>query len=253
MFQSIISQPGVGAGRFGAGVWVSLMVHAGVFAGVLGLSGRAAEELQPKVYEIGPMRRVVQSAPGNANPQPAPAPTPPPRPRTERKPPRELVQPVKIPPPPPLDETPRTEPSPSETLPAAPGGSTSHPSDSVQHESSGLHSPPNPTYPYAWHTNHEGAEEVLPFGASMTPPQLLSGAQLQYTREALEARVSGTAIARCTITREGDVENCRIIRGLPHMDEAVLDALTSRHYRPVSFQGQPVSVSYTFHVRLQLP
>jgi protein TonB len=87
----------------------------------------------------------------------------------------------------------------------------------------------------------------------MTPPQLLSGAQLQYTREALEARVSGTAIARCTITREGDVENCRIIRGLPHMDAAVLDALTNRHYRPVSFQGQPVSVSYTFHVRLELP
>lgn len=44
-----------------------------------------------------------------------------------------------------------------------------------------------------------------------------------------------------------------IIRGLPHMDAAVLDALTSRHYRPVSFQGQPVSVSYTFHVRLELP
>ncbi|HYO72118.1 MAG TPA: TonB family protein [Archangium sp.] len=250
MFQSIVNQPGVGAGRFGAGMWVSLMVHAGVFAGVLGLSGRAAEELPQKEYEIGPMRRTAQSAPRESNPQPTPNPTPP-RPRADRKPQRELRQPAKIPPPP-LDETPRTEPSPSETLPAAPGGSATHPGDSVGRVPD--EGPPDDINPGpGWPTNHTGVEEVLPFGAGMTPPQMLSGAQLQYTREALAARVSGTVIARCTITREGDVENCRIIRGLPHMDAAVLDALTSRHYRPVSFQGQPVGVSYTFHVRLELP
>ena len=62
-----------------------------------------------------------------------------------------------------------------------------------------------------------------------------------------------TVIARCTITQEGEVERCRIIKGLPHMDEAVLEALTSRHYRPVSFQGRPVSASYTFQVKLALP
>jgi periplasmic protein TonB len=113
---------------------------------------------------------------------------------------------------------------------------------------------PDRANPYGWTVNNTaGVEEVLPFGASMTPPELLSGAPLQYTREAVAARISGTVIARCTITREGEVENCRIIRGLPHMDAAVLEALTSRHYRPVSFQGQPVSVSYTFQVKLKLP
>jgi protein TonB len=49
------------------------------------------------------------------------------------------------------------------------------------------------------------------------------------------------------------VENCRIIKGLPHMDETVLESLTSRRYRPVTFQGRPVSVSYTFNVRLEMP
>ena len=96
-------------------------------------------------------------------------------------------------------------------------------------------------------------EEVLPFGTGMTPPEMLSGATIQYSREALEARVSGTIIARCTITREGSVEDCRIIKGLPYMDDVVTQALTTRQYRPVHFQGRPVSVSYTFNVKLRLP
>jgi protein TonB len=82
---------------------------------------------------------------------------------------------------------------------------------------------------------------------------MLSGETIQYTREALEARVSGLIIARCTITREGEVEDCRVIKGLPYMDVPVVQALTTRRYRPVHFQGRPVSVSYTFNVKLRLP
>ncbi|WP_375765773.1 TonB family protein [Archangium gephyra] len=251
MFQSVINQPVVSAGRFGTGVWVSLMVHAGVFAAVLGLSGTAIERLPPKEYEIGPMRRTVQPVRPDSTPHPAPVSAPPSRPRADRKPQRELVQPVTIPPPP-RDEPPATEPVPSPV--AAVGDSAA--ASSVSPElgpNEALGSPPNPNNPNEWLVNTAAPEEVLPFGASMTPPELLSGAQLQYTREAVAARVSGTVIARCTITREGDVENCRIIRGLPHMDEAVLEALTSRHYRPVTFQGRPVSVSYAFQVKLKLP
>jgi protein TonB len=51
----------------------------------------------------------------------------------------------------------------------------------------------------------------------------------------------------------GQVRDCRVIKGLPHMDETVMDALESRHYRPVTFQGRPVSVSYVFTIRLKLP
>ena len=87
----------------------------------------------------------------------------------------------------------------------------------------------------------------------MTPPSLLSGASLQYTREALEAHVSGLLIARCTITREGQVENCKVIKGLPHMSDAVVSALETRRYSPVTYQGRPVSVTYNFHVKLDLP
>lgn len=251
MFQSVIEPPAVGAGRFGAGMWVSLMLHAGVLAGVLGLSGGVLQEPEQPGCTLWLPRPIAQPTPRVA---PHPTPTAPPAstPRTSPRPkPRpELVQPTR-PTPLPVDETPKDEPTPpaaTETGTTAlastignplaigdPWGGEGTPRDQVN----------GPVGPQG--------EEVLPFGAGMTPPQLLSGAQLQYTREALAARVSGTVIARCTITQEGTVERCRIIKGLPHMDEAVLEALTSRHYRPVSFQGRPVSVSYAFQVKLTLP
>jgi TonB family protein len=43
-----------------------------------------------------------------------------------------------------------------------------------------------------------------------------------YTREAMEQRVQGTMLLKCTITVEGFVKNCRIIKGLPYLNEAVL-------------------------------
>jgi protein TonB len=249
MFQSVINQQGLSAGRFGTGVWISMVLHAGIFTGLIGLSGKAVDQVM-KEPDIILTRAIPQPPKGNPIPPKVAQQTPKPRP-----PKKELVQPKNIPPPPPDLKTEPVEdpPAPTETetaandLPYVPG---SHP-DGV--ETGGV---PGATY-IAGMALGSGlgstGEEVMPFGSGMTPPEMLGGATIQYTREALEARVSGTMIARCTITREGEVENCRIIKGLPYMDAAVLDALTTRRYRPVHFQGRPVSVSYIFNVKLRLP
>ncbi|HYO72114.1 MAG TPA: energy transducer TonB [Archangium sp.] len=250
MFQSVINQPGLSAGRFGTGMWVSLMVHAGVFAGLLGLSGKAEVKLNT---DTALTFNVPQPPKGNPNPpkQMAAPTTPKPKP----KPKTELVQPKKIPPPPPeetktVEATPPPEDTEPETndLPYIPG------SDPNGVETGGVPGTQAIAGLALGNIGQSTGEEVLPFGAGMTPPQLVStGVPLQYTYDALRARVSGVIIAKCTITREGDVENCRIIKGLPFMDDAVLQSVTSRQYRPVTFQGRPVNVSYTFTVNLQLP
>ena len=98
------------------------------------------------------------------------------------------------------------------------------------------------------------AGELLPFGEGMTRPVLLErGKAVQYTREALEAKVEGTMIVRCTITAEGRVEQCIVLKPLPFLEQAVLENLYSSRYAPVTFQGKPVAVGYTFNVRLAPP
>ncbi|HYH95781.1 energy transducer TonB, partial [Hyalangium sp.] len=95
--------------------------------------------------------------------------------------------------------------------------------------------------------------DMLPFGVGMTRPEKISGPVPQYTREAIEAKVQGLVIAKCVITLEGTVEKCRMIKPLPHMEKAVLDALYASRYKPVTYQGKPVAVDYTFNIKLSLP
>ena len=97
---------------------------------------------------------------------------------------------------------------------------------------------------------------TLAFGEGMNRPVLISGpggTQMpQYTREAREASIEGIMLVKCTITTEGSVTSCQIIKPVPHMDQAVLQWLAAAKYSPVTFQGHPQAVSYVFNFRFKL-
>ncbi len=111
-------------------------------------------------------------------------------------------------------------------------------------------SSPTPTSPSA---SPPSGSAVLPFGPEMSRPVLLGGDSIIYTREAMLSNVEGVMIARCTITNVGSLQNCRVIRGLPFMDKALLDALATRRYSPVVFQGKTIAVEYVFNVKVVRP
>ena len=96
-------------------------------------------------------------------------------------------------------------------------------------------------------------DKVFKFGEGMTRPTKISGGDPVYTREALVARVEGQIIVKCVITVSGTLQNCQIIKGLPHMDQVTLAAISARRYTPVMHQGRPVAVDYVFNIRLVLP
>ncbi len=86
----------------------------------------------------------------------------------------------------------------------------------------------------------------------MTPPEQLQGKPIVYSREALDFGVQGTIQAKCVINLRGLLENCKILKSLPYMDKAVLEALSSRRYKPVLLDGKPVAVEYVFDIKLVL-
>ncbi|MDC0708248.1 energy transducer TonB [Stigmatella sp. ncwal1] len=233
-------------GRFSAGAAVSVLLHVGVLAATVFITAREHSQAPSKEPVLEFVRHVPPQPPrGNPTPPTPSQATPRPKPKPKRN---VLVQPSTIPPTPPENTAaePPTEAPPANDLPYVEG---SDPEGVDQGGVAGAL-----PLPFMGNGSSQGSgEDVLPFGTGMTPPQLLSGDPLDYTREAREARVRGLLIARCTITREGAVTGCRVIKGLPFMDDAVVTALTSRRYRPVHYQGRPVSVAYTFHVKLDLP
>ncbi len=97
------------------------------------------------------------------------------------------------------------------------------------------------------------SSEILPFGEGMSLPRLLEAPEPSYPREAREARVEGTLLAKCVITTEGALQRCRIIKSLPFLDEPVLAALAHRRYAPVMFQGRAVNVEYVISLRFERP
>ena len=95
--------------------------------------------------------------------------------------------------------------------------------------------------------------EALEFNESMTAPSMVSGPDPEYTQQAFERGIEGMMQVRCVVTAEGSVRACKVLKGVPFMDRAVIDALQRRRYKPALAHGRPVDVYYTFSIRLRLP
>lgn len=95
-----------------------------------------------------------------------------------------------------------------------------------------------------------GDTQVMPFMDGMTRPTLISKVDPQYTREARNADVQGLILTKCVITTTGSLQKCRIVKGIPLMDQAVLSALAQWKYSPVLYQGKPAAVEYLIPVRI---
>jgi protein TonB len=65
-----------------------------------------------------------------------------------------------------------------------------------------------------------------------------------YTAQAMAARVEGKALYKCTVRTDGSLADCKAIKTLPYMDEAIRQALeTSCRFEPVTYQGHVQAVS----------
>ena len=96
-------------------------------------------------------------------------------------------------------------------------------------------------------------EKAVEFEEQMTAPEMISGPAPEYTPEAIERGVEGSMQVRCVVTAEGQVRTCKVVKGLPFMNTAVIGALERRKYKPATAHGKPVDVYYTFNIRLKLP
>jgi protein TonB len=93
---------------------------------------------------------------------------------------------------------------------------------------------------------------AIPFGEGMTRPKLISGKQPVYSNQARTACIEGLMLARCVVTTEGILKNCRIIKSLPYMEQSVIDALATQRFTPVIFEGKPINGWYVIPFKFKL-
>ncbi len=88
---------------------------------------------------------------------------------------------------------------------------------------------------------------------TMSQPVKIAGPVPQYTDKALEREIQGTMIVRCVIAVDGRVFDCQVVKSLPFMDRAVIEALERSRFTPATMAGRPVEVYKTFKINLRLP
>lgn len=75
----------------------------------------------------------------------------------------------------------------------------------------------------------------------------------KYTREAVEAQSQGVMLVKCTITVEGNMKNCRVIKPVRFMNDVVLEVLSEWKFQPATRDGQAIAVDYVIPVRCVIP
>jgi TonB family protein len=137
---------------------------------------------------------------------------------------------------------PSAEPEPTETAPAEPEP-TAVPELPA----------PRPTMrPRPIATREPETRRSVRVGGSIPEPRKLKNVSPFYPAAARQARVQGVVILECTIGVDGRVKDIKVLRGVPLLDAAAMDAVRQWVYTPTLLNGVPVPVIMTVTVNFKL-
>jgi protein TonB len=89
-------------------------------------------------------------------------------------------------------------------------------------------------------------------GGAIRQPRKIKDVPPVYPALARTARVQGVVIVEATIDPAGNVSNVRILRSIPLLDQAAVDAVKQWQYEPTIVDGAPVPVMMTVTVNFTL-
>lgn len=97
----------------------------------------------------------------------------------------------------------------------------------------------------------EGPEPIRAIG-EVRPPTLIKRVEPIYPEIAREARVEGIVICEVTTDTNGRVVDVKILRSIPFLDEAAVNAIKQWLYEPMIIDGSPRGVIFTVTYRFVL-
>jgi protein TonB len=89
-------------------------------------------------------------------------------------------------------------------------------------------------------------------GGSIKQPTKIKDVKPVYPPIAQSARVSGVVIIEATIGTDGRVKEAKVLRSIPLLDQAALDAVRQWQFTPTLLNGVPVPVIMTVTVNFTL-
>jgi protein TonB len=89
-------------------------------------------------------------------------------------------------------------------------------------------------------------------GGQVTAPRKRHHVNPTYPPLAAAARVQGTVLLEATIDEKGNVTNLSVLRSVPLLDRAAIEAVAQWKYEPTLLNGRPVPILLSVSVRFEL-
>src|SRR5688572_12465865 len=99
----------------------------------------------------------------------------------------------------------------------------------------------------------EKLAKAIRVGGQVRPPIRIKEVAPIYPAIAQSARVTGDVVIEATIDEEGKVADARIVKSVPMLDQAALDAVRQWEYQPSLLNGAPTPVVMTVTVKFTRP
>ena len=90
-------------------------------------------------------------------------------------------------------------------------------------------------------------------GGQVRPPIKIKEVPPVYPAIAQSARVQGDVVIEATIDEEGKVADARVVKSVPLLDQAALDAVRQWQYQPSLLNGVPTPVVTTVTIKFTRP
>jgi TonB family protein len=97
----------------------------------------------------------------------------------------------------------------------------------------------------------EGAEPAAGT-KDQVQPKLLTKVNPVYPEAARKAGIQGVVLVEAKIDEKGDVVAVKVVKSIPELDQAAIDAVKQWKYEPVLIEGKPVGVVFTVTIKFAL-
>jgi TonB family protein len=95
------------------------------------------------------------------------------------------------------------------------------------------------------------AKKAVRVGGKIKPPTKIKDVTPVYPAIAKSARIAGAVAIEATIGPDGKVVDTRVVRSVPMLDQAALDAVRQWEYTPTLLNGKPVPVVVTVTINFK--
>ena len=95
-------------------------------------------------------------------------------------------------------------------------------------------------------------KQAIRVGSVILEPKKIRDVPAEYPPIARTARIAGNVVIEAVIDAEGKVRSARVLKSIPLLDQAALDAVKQWEYEPTYLNGEAVPIVITVTVPFAL-